>query len=212
MIASGFKSVGWVAAVGAAALGCYMLSLNVAAERAELAKVERQILAAKQDIRSLQTELGTRGRLTQLEHWNSEVLALSAPSADQFLQSAFILARFSQPERDIGESAARVRMASADTGAQPQVQTAIATDFDAPQDQGPRKPMLRQASFVVTQPAPLGSAPSRPKPAAVKAAPTKTALPKPATQPEDSALLGDALLREIGAAAKAERKGGAGAQ
>ena len=79
-------------------------------------------------------------------------------------------------------------------------------------EQAPRKPMLRQASFVVTQPAPLGSAPSRPKPAAVKAAPTKTALPKPATQPEDSALLGDALLREIGAAAKAERKGGAGAQ
>ena len=37
MMARGFKPVGWVAGVAAAALGCYMLSLNVASERAELA-------------------------------------------------------------------------------------------------------------------------------------------------------------------------------
>ena len=78
MIARGFRSVGWVAAVGAAALGCYMLSLNVAAERAELASIERKIVVAKQDIRSLQTELGTRGRMAQLDQWNADVLALSA--------------------------------------------------------------------------------------------------------------------------------------
>ena len=64
MIARGFKPVVWVAAVGTAALGCYMLSLQVAAERAELARLERQIISTQQQIRSLQTELGTRGRVT----------------------------------------------------------------------------------------------------------------------------------------------------
>ena len=94
MIAQGFKPVGWVGAVAGAALGCYMLSLNVASERAELAKIERQIVAAKQEIRTLQTELGTRGRMQQLEHWNAEVLALSAPTASQFLDNPVTLARF----------------------------------------------------------------------------------------------------------------------
>ena len=45
-------------------------------------------------IRSLQTELGTRGRLQQLEQWNAEVLALSAPVAGQFLEANVSLARF----------------------------------------------------------------------------------------------------------------------
>ena len=113
MIARGFKPVGWVAAVGGAALGCYMLSLNVAAERAELTKVERQIIMAKQDIRSLQTELGTRGRLSQLEHWNAEVLALSAPSSAQYLDDTLTLARFDQRVKTI-EERAKVQMASAE--------------------------------------------------------------------------------------------------
>ncbi|HEX8402531.1 MAG TPA: hypothetical protein VF628_12600 [Allosphingosinicella sp.] len=116
MMPRGFKPVGWVAAVGGAALGCYMLSLNVASERAELAKVERQIIAAKQEIRSLQTELGTRGRLQQLEHWNAEVLALSAPAATQFVENEMMLARFETHERTIEEKA-KVQMASVATGA-----------------------------------------------------------------------------------------------
>ena len=93
MIARGFKSVIWVGAVGSAALGCYMVSLRVATERADLAHVERQIVDAKRDIRSLQTELGTRGRLAQLEDWNSNVLALSAPTSNQFVKDGFALAR-----------------------------------------------------------------------------------------------------------------------
>lgn len=114
MIARGFKSVVWVAAVGGAALGCYMLSLQVATERAELAKVERRIIAAKQEIRSLQTELGTRGRLSQLERWNAEVLALSAPASAQFMQSEFTLARFDRPEETLEDRSADVRLASAE--------------------------------------------------------------------------------------------------
>ena len=94
MIARGFRSVVWVAAIGIAALGCYMLSLRVAAERAELAQLDRRIAATHQQIRSLQTELGTRGRLQQLEQWNADVLALSAPAANQFIDSQVTLARF----------------------------------------------------------------------------------------------------------------------
>ena len=45
MIGRGFKSVGWVAAVGGAALGCYMLSLQVASERADLARVSVMALS-----------------------------------------------------------------------------------------------------------------------------------------------------------------------
>jgi hypothetical protein len=114
MIARGFKSVVWVAAVGAAALGCYMLSLQVATERAELARVERRIIAAKQEIRTLQTELGTRGRLSQLERWNAEVLALSAPASAQFMPSEFTLARFDRPEPTLEDRSATVRMVSAE--------------------------------------------------------------------------------------------------
>ena len=44
MIARGFKPVVWVAAVGAAALGCYMLSLRVAAERADLTSLQHRIV------------------------------------------------------------------------------------------------------------------------------------------------------------------------
>jgi hypothetical protein len=114
MIARGFKSVVWVAAVGGAALGCYMLSLQVATERAELARVERRIIAAKQEIRTLQTELGTRGRLSQLERWNAEVLALSAPASAQFMPSEFTLARFDRPEPGLDDRSATIRMVSAE--------------------------------------------------------------------------------------------------
>jgi hypothetical protein len=116
MIAQGFKPVGWVAAVAGAALGCYMLSLNVASERAELAKVERQIIAAKQEIRTLQTELGTRGRMQQLEHWNAEVLALSAPTAAQFLDNPVTLARFETRDPTLDDKA-KVTMAAAEVRA-----------------------------------------------------------------------------------------------
>src|ERR1044072_660836 len=105
MMAPGFRPVGWVGAVAAAALGCYMLSLNVASERADLSRVERQIIATKQDIRSLQTELGTRGRLAQLEQWNGEVLAPAAPAPAQFLDSEVKLARFDLQAPARGERA-----------------------------------------------------------------------------------------------------------
>jgi hypothetical protein len=115
MIARGFRSVIWVGAVGAAALGCYMVSLRVATERSELAGVQRRIVDAKRDIRSLQTELGTRGRLNQLEDWNSSVLALSAPSSAQFVKDAYALAQLQTRQSSISEQSGNVRMAAVET-------------------------------------------------------------------------------------------------
>src|SRR3954469_18524217 len=116
MIARGFKSVIWVAAVGGAALGCYMVSLRVATERADLARVEGQIVSAQRDLRSLQTELGTRGRMTQLEDWNSNVLALSAPSSAQFVRDQVTLARLERHDPTVAAGGPGVRVASAETG------------------------------------------------------------------------------------------------
>lgn len=98
MSARSFRSVFMVASCAGAALGCYLVSLRVASERAALENVETKIVLAQRDIRLLQTEIGTRGRLAQLERWNVKVLALSAPSADQFLEGGFQLARLGRPE------------------------------------------------------------------------------------------------------------------
>lgn len=205
MIARGFKPVGWVAAVAASALGCYMLSLNVAAERAELEKVERRIIAARQDIRTLQTELGTRGRLTQLEHWNAEVLALSAPASNQFLDSAVRLASFSQPQPTVEDRTAKVRLASAETvEQQPAARPAVAQDFGAPQLGQQPQPLIRKASLVIDEPSPLEARPSA-RTAPVKSAPVKAERSK-------APLIDADLVAEIGEAARAEKKGGAGGQ
>lgn len=101
MSARSFRSLFMVASCAGAALGCYLVSLRVASERAALENVEMQIVVAQRDLRVLQTEIGTRGRLSQLERWNAGVFALSAPSADQFLQGSFELARLTQPERKV---------------------------------------------------------------------------------------------------------------
>lgn len=85
MIAQRFRPVGWVAGVALAATGLYLISLQVASERGRLETIDRQIAETKREIRQLQTEMGTRASLRQLERWNGEVLALSAPQAGQFL-------------------------------------------------------------------------------------------------------------------------------
>ena len=105
MSARSFGSLFMVASCAGAALGCYLVSLNVASERAALEDVENKIVTTQRDIRSLQTEIGTRGRLAQLERWNVRVLALSAPSADQFLEGGFQLARLARPQEKLNVEA-----------------------------------------------------------------------------------------------------------
>ena len=79
MSRGGFGSLVMAASVAGAALGCYLVSLTVASERAELESVEARIVNTQREIRVLQTEIGTRGRLAQLERWNVNFIRLSAP-------------------------------------------------------------------------------------------------------------------------------------
>ena len=163
MIARGFKSVMWVGAVGSAALSCYMVSLRVATERADLVKVQHQIVEAKRDIRTLETELGTRGRLTQLEDWNTNVLALSAPTSNQFVKDGFALARLQTNEPTVEQRAGEVRMAALETGAadpkpaaeKPQAAAAAAEPArpKAPPEAAPLPRMVQAVAAAPAQPA-----------------------------------------------------------
>ena len=53
MSAQGFRSVFMAGAVASAALGCYLVSLRVASERAALEGVENKIVLSQRDIRLL---------------------------------------------------------------------------------------------------------------------------------------------------------------
>ncbi|MDD1452564.1 hypothetical protein NHF48_019165 [Sphingomonas sp. H160509] len=86
------KGVGWFGGCVAVVLGFYLVSLQVAAERKKLEAVNGQIRSAQRDIRALETEFDTRGNLAQLERWNGDTLALSAPTAGQFVVSEAALA------------------------------------------------------------------------------------------------------------------------
>lgn len=107
-----FHSVYMAGTVAAAALGCYLVSLRVASERAALEGVETRIVQTQFDIRMLQTEIGTRGRLDQLEQWNASALSLSAPAANQFVEDSFQLAKLAAPDHRL-EVKAPIVMASA---------------------------------------------------------------------------------------------------
>ena len=87
MIAQRFRPVVWVVGCAFAATALYTVSLGVASERTRLEDLDHSIAKTRRDIRQLQTELGTRASLRQLERWNGEVLALAAPSAGQFRAS-----------------------------------------------------------------------------------------------------------------------------
>ncbi|GAA3905189.1 hypothetical protein GCM10022276_24710 [Sphingomonas limnosediminicola] len=142
-----FGSLVMVASCAVAALGCYLVSLRVASERAALEDVETKIVLAQRDMRVIQTEIGTRGRLAQLERWNAKVLALSAPQADQFLNGGFELARLAQPEHKV-EFQAPVVLASAPA---PDRKAPIGQAYSdesgaAPPSVAPRA-MLHEASF-----------------------------------------------------------------
>ncbi|QIL03081.1 hypothetical protein G7078_10025 [Sphingomonas sinipercae] len=173
-----FRSVFMVGGVASAALSCYLVSLRVASERAAVEDVETQIAIAQRDIRLLQTEIGTRGRLAQLERWNVKVLALSAPAAEQFVADGFTLAKLTTPEHKV-EMEAPVVYASAPAEAAP---GALATPEDRPAVErtqlmheaslktGPSRPRREREKTTVVKPAEIIAAlKAAPKPASPKA-------------------------------------------
>ncbi len=177
-----FHSVFMASAVAGAALGCYLVSLRVASERAALEDVETQIVHTQSDIRSLQTEVGTRARLAQLERWNVRALALSAPNAGQILGDKFQLARLVRPEPRLDVDTPVVLAAA--PASRPQ--EPLAQDSDP--DVGPVAQLLHEASYQVPAKAKATAQPivpeqasvKQPKLAASKAPEVKAGKPKPA--------------------------------
>ena len=144
MIAQRFRPVGWVAGVAAAACGLYLISLQVANQRGRLEQIDRKIAMTKRDIRLLQTELGTRASLRQLERWNSEVLALSAPKANQYLQGEESLA--SLDHAGIGDK----------PSAPPPVMMAVMTQ--QPREVAPERSLIAKLTSPAVAPKPLTEA------------------------------------------------------
>lgn len=147
--AARFRSVLWVAAASAAGIGCYLVTQGVAAERAELARTERAIMASLSAIRDLETELGTRGNLAQMERWNAQVLALKAPEARQFVGEDVQLASLGMPEKP-GMQARVVQVAAA-RPVEPKLTEPVrlASAADALTE---AEPLLRHATYM--KPAP----------------------------------------------------------
>jgi len=179
MSARSFRSVFMVASCAGAALGCYLVSLRVASERAALEKVETEIVLAQRDIRLLQTEIGTRGRLAQLERWNVKVLALSAPSADQFLDGGFALAKMVTPQGKPDLDAPVVLAAAPAPGPKPQLPANRAPDAEAGEGVSARD-MMHVASIKRQIPPAANAAPSVAPPRQAAAKPAGTAAAAPA--------------------------------
>ena len=86
------QSLFWVLLVALGALGAYLVSLRVATERNELARVQMQIALARNDIRYLETEFGARASMRQLERWNADDFLYATPTAQQYLAGERALA------------------------------------------------------------------------------------------------------------------------
>lgn len=201
MIAHRFRPVVWVVGCAFAATALYTVSLSVAAERARLEKVDRQIANTQNEIRQLQTELGTRASLRQLERWNSEVLALGAPKAGQFratetaLQTldggilpasvgapapamvAAATAPAPAPANMTQPAAGPVQTAQVAQGAKPVAAASKSAPSAAKPAAAPAKPVVLASADVRPARAAATSKPAAkataPKPAASKSEPTK---------------------------------------
>lgn len=193
MIANRFKPMGLVVIGMTAAMGFYLISSRVASERTELEKVDRQILAAKKQIRQLQTEIGTRASMRQLEQWNGEVLALSAPDASQYVQEA-ALGHIDRVGITDGPRFLPAQMvtAMANTALPAPIATAAAVQSDAV-----------DTSASSTRRALVDESRAKPKTLQVAAITTKSS---PTVAKMEKKLLDDSLLGELAHAARVEER------
>jgi hypothetical protein len=179
MSARSFGSVFMVASCAGAALGCYLVSLRVASERSALEDVETQIVLTQRDMRVLQTEIGTRGRLSQLERWNADAFALSAPAAGQILEGGFQLAQLIQPQKQVDFHAPVVLAAAPAPAPQKAIGEPVADDSGAPAASTPAT-LLHEASLKTeTREVPAIATVAMPQPVASKSADRPVSAAKP---------------------------------
>jgi hypothetical protein len=193
MIAKRFQSFQRLAACTCAVMGLYMVTSQVASERTDLDRVDRQILSARKDIRQLQTELGTRASLRQLERWNGEVLALTTPDADQFVSNERALATLDRTGIVPGPRYAPNAMVMAMTSTPEPAVAPVASDaVDRPAAATERRVLIAEAS----KPQPVLAAAPKPE--------TKRKEPKKPIDLLEQKLLDDGLIGELASRAKAE--------
>ncbi len=170
MITTRFRDVVWTGGICAAALSFYLVSQTVAAKRAELALVERRIAATDLEIRSLHTEIATRGGVNQVEGWNMQVYGLKPPSAEQFVSSSLRLVALAQPRPSapalqldpaIVASHGAVRQVNLDL-IEDGAMSGKAPTSAAAAPQPIAQPALRQANYVQAKPSAM--APASPSP------------------------------------------------
>jgi hypothetical protein len=161
MIATRLSSVWQVAGVAAAALCCYLVSQSVAAERAGLIKVDREIARTQDDIARLNTELGARGRMEQLESWNTQVLELKAPRPAQYVsggpQLVALYSRNGRPALQLDPTIVAQQGAVTKVAYQPAPVSAPAPEIARPtpapvEVETPSQPLLRTATYVRAKP------------------------------------------------------------
>jgi hypothetical protein len=127
------KGLGWLSGCAIVAIGFYLVSSQVAAERKRLEQVDRRIAGAERDIRALETEFDVRANLAQLERWNGNTLALTVPTSQQFVPNERALAALSPvqgmpvPGRDVPVQTAQLIVPSAPVAAAPVAIPAVAT-------------------------------------------------------------------------------------
>ena len=212
MIGRGFKSMVWVATIGVAALVCYMFSLRVAEERAGLAQLESQIRRTEQSIQTLKTELGTRSRVHQLQHWASADFGFASPTANQFMKDEITLASLDMPA-PAPALENPVQMAAAPAAA-PQVRKPVQAVAPAPAPSRPAvrqastpaqtdRTLLRRAAVVETAAATARAKPA--KPAAARAPAARTVVAQAPTARPAAPLVNERTLEAIDRGARAER-------
>ncbi|MBR0551124.1 hypothetical protein [Stakelama marina] len=132
MAGYGFKGMGWLLSFMVVAPSCYLVTSQVAAERARVQSVKRAIADAKNDIRNLNIEFKTRSNMAQLERWNTDLLALQAPTAGQYLDAGAV----GVAQLDSGNRGQVMQYASYDFADAPHASTAAgegqAQQSDAP--------------------------------------------------------------------------------
>ncbi|MEJ7925515.1 colicin transporter [Sphingobium sp. AN641] len=208
------QSLFWILLVALGALGAYLVSLRVATERNELARVQMQIALARNDIRYLETEFGARASMRQLERWNADDFLYATPTAQQYLAGERALAHLDGVQPNGPAYVAQpvmVAMVEAPAETVPAPQPAPASP--AASQISSEIAIIRSAHAQDKVPAPT-PAPARAV-EKVKAAAADVSRPSPVARRAermamlDDKLLDDSTLGEISAKAARERRKGA---
>lgn len=175
-----FGSILMLSAAFASGLSFYVVTLKVSAERVAVEGLRGAIASDVADIERLQAELRTRARMPELQRWNDEVLALSAPAPAQYATGPLALV-----------SARETAVEAATPAAQPTLLRELPAVMPA------TRPPLVVASAVM---APLLPAPGQAAAPRARPTPIMRAAATPSAAPPELARLIQSIDAELAAA------------